>query len=241
MRWSPPEQNAQTPSLGLGPLPVSSTVPTSEVVRAWSSTRYSSSTVCGRNALRTSGRSNATRTTGRSRATASGGGWSSGPGRANPRWYVRSVRSSKPSTVRQRVGSNVSETEAGSSGGHGGSLTASSRSGTLVPETCAGRRGLPPGAHGHAEERCIHHGLDRPHPVRHARGRLGAQPQGVRRLHQALAQRAVRRPARRVHGRPGLGAEDAAGRRRVRRLGRHRGGASPPSSRSSSSTRPSPC
>ena len=37
MRWSPPEQNAQPPSLGLGPLPVSSTAPTSEVIRAWSS------------------------------------------------------------------------------------------------------------------------------------------------------------------------------------------------------------
>ena len=62
IRWSPPEQNAQPPSLADGPLPVSSTQPTSGVIRAWSSTRYSSSTVCGRNALRTSGRSNAIRT-----------------------------------------------------------------------------------------------------------------------------------------------------------------------------------
>ena len=38
--------------------------PTSGDILAWSSTRYSSSTVCGRNALRTSGRSNATRTVG---------------------------------------------------------------------------------------------------------------------------------------------------------------------------------
>jgi hypothetical protein len=30
MRWSPPEQNAQPPSFGDGPLPVSSTQPTSE-------------------------------------------------------------------------------------------------------------------------------------------------------------------------------------------------------------------
>src|SRR4029453_8508413 len=63
MRWSPPEQKAQPPSLGEGPLPVSSTQPTSAVCRAWSSTRYSSSTVWGRKALRTSGRSKATRTT----------------------------------------------------------------------------------------------------------------------------------------------------------------------------------
>ena len=62
MRWSPPEQNAQPPSRGEGPLPVSSTQPTSGVSRAWSSAWYSSSTVCGRNALRTSGRSNAIRT-----------------------------------------------------------------------------------------------------------------------------------------------------------------------------------
>ena len=62
MRWSPPEQNAQPPSFGDGPLPVSSTQPTSLDIRAWSSAVYSSSTVCGRNALRTSGRLNATRT-----------------------------------------------------------------------------------------------------------------------------------------------------------------------------------
>ncbi len=30
MRWSPPEQKAQTPSVGDGPLPVSSTQPTSD-------------------------------------------------------------------------------------------------------------------------------------------------------------------------------------------------------------------
>src|SRR5829696_926066 len=38
MRWSPPEQNAQPPSLGEGPLPVSRTQPTSGDIRAWSST-----------------------------------------------------------------------------------------------------------------------------------------------------------------------------------------------------------
>ena len=62
MRWSPPEQNAQPPSFGDGPLPVSSTQPTSPDIRAWSSARYSSSTVWGRNAFLTSGRSKATRT-----------------------------------------------------------------------------------------------------------------------------------------------------------------------------------
>ena len=62
IRWSPPEQNAQPPSFALGPFPVSRMQPTSGVIRAWSSARYSSSTVCGRNALRTSGRSNAIRT-----------------------------------------------------------------------------------------------------------------------------------------------------------------------------------
>ena len=45
MRWSPPEQNAQPPSFGDGPLPVSSTQPTSVDIRAWSSAVYSSSTV----------------------------------------------------------------------------------------------------------------------------------------------------------------------------------------------------
>src|SRR5664279_3825572 len=39
MRWSPPEQKAQPPSRVLGPLPVSSTAPTSGVIRAWSSAR----------------------------------------------------------------------------------------------------------------------------------------------------------------------------------------------------------
>ena len=38
------------------------------LIRAWSRARYSSSTVCGRKALRTSGRSNAMRTAGTSRA-----------------------------------------------------------------------------------------------------------------------------------------------------------------------------
>ena len=32
MRWSPPEQNAQPPSFGLGPLPVSSTTPMRRVL-----------------------------------------------------------------------------------------------------------------------------------------------------------------------------------------------------------------
>ena len=49
-------------ALGPGPLPVRSTTPTSAVRRAWSSTRWSSSTVWGRKAFITSGRSNATRT-----------------------------------------------------------------------------------------------------------------------------------------------------------------------------------
>ena len=54
-------QLAHTPSLGDVPVPVNSTTPTSGDIRAWSKTRYISSTVCGRNALRTSGRLNATR------------------------------------------------------------------------------------------------------------------------------------------------------------------------------------
>jgi hypothetical protein len=62
-RWSPPEQKAQPPSFGLGPLPVRITQPMSVASRACSSAVISSSTVCGRNALRTSGRSNAMRTT----------------------------------------------------------------------------------------------------------------------------------------------------------------------------------
>ena len=63
-------------------------------MRAWSRTRYSSSTVCGRNALRTSGRSKATRTVPEST-------W---------RWYVTSVRS-KPSTGFHAAGSNSCEIE----------------------------------------------------------------------------------------------------------------------------------
>ena len=94
MRWSPPEQNAQPPSRGDGPLPVSRTQPTSGLWRAWSSTRYSSSTVAGRNALRISGRSNATRTQPTSTA----------------RWYVMSCRSSKPGTSCQARGSKISDT-----------------------------------------------------------------------------------------------------------------------------------
>ena len=47
--------------LGLGPLPVNSTAPTAEFVRTDSNAVSSSSTVCGRNALRTSGRSIAIR------------------------------------------------------------------------------------------------------------------------------------------------------------------------------------
>ena len=55
---------AERPSAvaGRGPLPVSSTTPTSLDVRAWSRAANSSSTVCGRKALRTSGRSKAMRT-----------------------------------------------------------------------------------------------------------------------------------------------------------------------------------
>ena len=58
----PPELKAQPPSLEDGPLPVSRTQPTSGHRRAWSNTKYSSSTVWGRKALRTSGRLKATRT-----------------------------------------------------------------------------------------------------------------------------------------------------------------------------------
>ena len=58
-----PQQNAQPPSFGLGPLPVSSTTPMRGFCRASSSARYSSSTVCGRKALRTSGRLKAMRAT----------------------------------------------------------------------------------------------------------------------------------------------------------------------------------
>ena len=47
MRWSPPEQNAQPPSFGLGPLPVSSTTPIRGFCRASSSARASWSTVRG--------------------------------------------------------------------------------------------------------------------------------------------------------------------------------------------------
>src|SRR5918994_2614315 len=96
MRWSPPEQKAQPPSRGDGPLPVRSTQPTSDDCRAWSRARYSSSTVWGRKALRTSGRSNAMRTV----------PWSAA------RWYVMSVKS-KPGTSVQRAGSKISETPFG--------------------------------------------------------------------------------------------------------------------------------
>ena len=58
-------------------------------MRAWSSAVYSSSTVCGRKALRTSGRSNAMRTVPCSTA----------------RWYVMSVKS-KPGTAVHADGSN---------------------------------------------------------------------------------------------------------------------------------------
>jgi hypothetical protein len=85
MRWSPPLQNAQPPSRGDGPLPVSSTQPTSVLMRAWSSAVYSWSTVRGRNALRTSGRLNAMRTVPCARPTL--------------RWYVMSSKS-KPGTSR---------------------------------------------------------------------------------------------------------------------------------------------
>src|SRR5262245_1160638 len=100
MRWSPPEQKAQPPSRGDGPLPVRRTQPTSGVIRAWSSARYSSSTVCGRNALRTSGRLKAIRTA----------------PVATARWYVMSVKS-KPSTATQAAGSNSSETTPRAYGG----------------------------------------------------------------------------------------------------------------------------
>src|SRR4051794_37670186 len=98
MRWSPPVQNAHLPFFSLGPLPVSSTQPTSLEVRACSSTRSSSSTVCGRKALRTSGRSKAIRTV------------PCAPVDVRARWYVRSVRSSKPGTASQSAGSKISLT-----------------------------------------------------------------------------------------------------------------------------------
>jgi hypothetical protein len=61
MRWSPPEQNAQPPSFRLGPLPVSNTTPIRGLILASSNAACNSSTVCGRNAFRTSGRLKATR------------------------------------------------------------------------------------------------------------------------------------------------------------------------------------
>jgi hypothetical protein len=51
MRWSPPEQNAFSPA------PVSTTTPIELSSRASSMARIISVTVCGRNALCTSGRS----------------------------------------------------------------------------------------------------------------------------------------------------------------------------------------
>jgi hypothetical protein len=62
MRWSPPLQNAQPPSRGDGPLPVSSTQPTSVAHAGVVERGVELSTVRGRNALRTSGRLNAMRT-----------------------------------------------------------------------------------------------------------------------------------------------------------------------------------
>jgi hypothetical protein len=50
-RWSPPEQNA------IGPWPVRMITPTELSSRARSKAEDSSTTVCGRKALRTSGRS----------------------------------------------------------------------------------------------------------------------------------------------------------------------------------------
>ena len=50
MRWSPPEQKA------CGPSPVRMMTPTSGSSRAWSNASDSWNSVCGRKALRTSGR-----------------------------------------------------------------------------------------------------------------------------------------------------------------------------------------
>src|SRR6202050_2854372 len=105
MRWSPPEQKAQPPSTGEGPLPVRSTQPTSGHWRAWARAANSSSTVCGRKALRTSGRSKATRTV---------------PS-ATARWYVMSVKS-KPGTTAQADSSKISEIMRGASYGRVGSV-----------------------------------------------------------------------------------------------------------------------
>src|SRR6478609_1310250 len=93
MRWSPPEQNAQPPSFGEGPLPVMITAPTSLDTRECSRAVYSASTVFGRNALRTSGRLKAIRTAPTSRA----------------RWYVMSSKAN-PATGCQRSASKISET-----------------------------------------------------------------------------------------------------------------------------------
>jgi len=99
MRWSPPEQKAQPPSFGEGPLPVMSTQPTSVMKRVASSARDSSSTVRGRKALRTSGRLKAMRTV----------PWSTA------RWKVMSLNL-KPSMGCQRAGLKMAETMEFSSG-----------------------------------------------------------------------------------------------------------------------------
>ena len=108
MRWSPPEQKEYPPSRGEGPFPVRMIAATSGVQRAASIQRYSSSTVCGRKALRMAGRSKAIRTTGRSSPA---GAWSTSP-REMRRWKVMSVKGSPGRlTSRQRSASKVSETK----------------------------------------------------------------------------------------------------------------------------------
>ena len=88
-----PVQNAHLPFLSEGPLPVSSTQPTSGWGRVVEH-RSSSSTVCGRNALSTSGRSKAIRTV----------PWARGP-------VVREVgQVLEAGTSSQAAGSNVCET-----------------------------------------------------------------------------------------------------------------------------------
>ena len=63
VRWSPPLQKLQPPSLGLGPSALKSTTPMDVSWCASLNASNSSATVCGRNALRTSGRLKAIRAT----------------------------------------------------------------------------------------------------------------------------------------------------------------------------------
>ena len=215
MRWSPPEQNAHTPSFGDGPLPVSSTQPTSVDMRAWSRAWYSSSTVCGRKALRTSGRSKAMRTV----------PW------ASARWYVMSVKSN-PSTARHASGSNSSTHR---------HLTMLHAGGSVPRHGGRRRRGpardLARRRHRRADRRRVD-ARRRRRRGRHVEGRVqGGGPRGRarrcragdvrRRVGDAVGQGpagrragAARGPPGRAHGRPGADHRDQP-RLRVRQQ-RHR-------------------